>query len=266
MDSTQQLLDIEIREGDDCSIIAVDKSHLHPYNNGEINRVDISFMLHNDEIAYSDVLEINNIHDLHLDNSIYIKTSFNIEKDGLYTYYKIVVPTLEYYKVEDQNDLYRVYEGGRTGHYFWYNGSVWYPDDTKFQGFEVYDISKYWIEDMCKEITDIKDLCKIWELDSSIFWYSCDLFTICHIRKCLLNKQKDLLTSYTNNNCKVCAIDSEIVTDRDFVMSSVFVLEYLIEHKLYNEAQRILDQIFTCGNTLCGSYITSKGCGCGKTV
>ena len=90
----------------------------------------------------------------------------------------------------------------------------------------------------------------------------CKVFSICKLRKCLLNKEKDYVSKFlrgcnTGVHCK--ASDSED-TMRDFLLSTVFVLEHLICAGQTTEALRILKNIQSC--TLCSDDKTTTNCGC----
>ena len=88
-----------------------------------------------------------------------------------------------------------------------------------------------------------------------------ECFSICKLRKCLLTKEKDYVSKFlygcnTNTHCKTS--DNEDVI-RDFLLSTVFVLEHLICSGQSIEALRILKNIQSC--TLCSDNITTN-CGC----
>lgn len=52
---------------------------------------------------------------------------------------------------------------------------------------------------------------------------------------------------------------------RDFLLSALYVFDYLKDRGEYDEAQRILDNLTSCSD-LCGDYLsTNKDCGCGST-
>lgn len=87
------------------------------------------------------------------------------------------------------------------------------------------------------------------------------VFSICKLRNCLLSKEKEHISSFlhgciTNSHCKTS--DNENIT-RDFLLSTVFVLEHLICAGETTEALRILKNIQSC--TLCSNN-KSTNCGC----
>lgn len=89
-----------------------------------------------------------------------------------------------------------------------------------------------------------------------------EVFSICKLRSCLLSKEKDYVSKFlhgcnTNTHCK--SSDTEDVT-RDFLLSTIFVLEHLICTGQTTEATRILKNIKSC--TLCSDNKTTTNCGC----
>jgi hypothetical protein len=53
---------------------------------------------------------------------------------------------------------------------------------------------------------------------------------------------------------------------RDFLLSALYVFDYLKDTKNYEEAQRILDNMNGCGDFLCGGTNLKSDCGCGKVI
>lgn len=91
-----------------------------------------------------------------------------------------------------------------------------------------------------------------------------EIFSICKLRNCLLNKEKDYISKFlhgcnTNISCKNS--DAEDIT-RDFLLSTVFVLEHLICSGQTTEAVRILNNIQNC--TLCSDIKSTNNCGCNE--
>lgn len=87
-----------------------------------------------------------------------------------------------------------------------------------------------------------------------------ETFSICKLRNCLLNAEKDYISKFlkgcsTNSHC---SNDNTDIT-RDFLLSTIFVLEHLICTGQTAEATRILKNIDSC--TLCSDNKTTN-CGC----
>lgn len=96
--------------------------------------------------------------------------------------------------------------------------------------------------------------------DNSIIPLS-ETFSICKLRNCLLNMEKNFISKFlrgcgTNNHCSG---DTEDVT-RDFLLSTIFVLEHLICTGQTTEALRVLKNISSC--TLCSDNKSTNNCGC----
>lgn len=87
-----------------------------------------------------------------------------------------------------------------------------------------------------------------------------ETFSICKLRNCLLNAEKNYISKFlkecdTNSHC------SNNTTDiiRNFLLSTIFVLEHLICTGQTIEATRILKNVNSC--TLCSDNKTTN-CGC----
>lgn len=88
-----------------------------------------------------------------------------------------------------------------------------------------------------------------------------EIFSICKLRNCLLHLEKDFITSFLKgcNTNTHCSNDASNVT-RDFLLSTIFVLEHLICTGQTTEALRILKNISSC--TLCSDNKSTNNCGC----
>ena len=91
-----------------------------------------------------------------------------------------------------------------------------------------------------------------------------EIFSICKLRNCLLSKEKDYISKFlhgcnTNTHCK--SSDTEDVT-RDFLLSTIFVLEHLICAGQTVEATRIIKNLQSCN--LCSDNKSTNNCGCNE--
>lgn len=72
-----------------------------------------------------------------------------------------------------------------------------------------------------------------------------------------------------NKECGInCITDSGIIAKRDFIFITIYVLNWLINNKEFDEAARILNIINTCDYSFCGETNTFNnlgGCNCGKS-
>lgn len=77
--------------------------------------------------------------------------------------------------------------------------------------------------------------------------------------------QKQLIDNYTL--ARPCVSNSDIKQKCDFLLSALFVLEYLKDTKNYSEAQKIIDGVSTC-ISLCKeeTFLNHNTCGCGSTI
>lgn len=77
--------------------------------------------------------------------------------------------------------------------------------------------------------------------------------------------QKQILAN--PENCMECGMESSLRFKRDFLLSALYVFDYLKDIKNYEEAQRILDKMSGCSMYLCeGTDETKIDCGCGKVI
>jgi hypothetical protein len=118
---------------------------------------------------------------------------------------------------------------------------------------------QYYLLDIADTATekDILDYIRKYKEDPEV---NCEIFSICKIRNCLIDKEKTAITSFlkgctTNSHCNT----SNKATD-DFLLVSIFLLENLICRGNYEEAIRIVNAISTCG--ICNTK--SKTCNCCK--
>ena len=161
------------------------------------------------------------------------------EKDGLYMYYRLKVPTKKTLDEISQSSGKRLYYDA--------------------------DADKLMIGN--KELVSSEQLRDIVDNDSPETSYGIvefierPVFSICRISNCLENLQR----KYIFDGCpskKNCKEDPDKI-NRDFLFSSVFILRLLIQQQRYEEALRILESINDCG-TLCSNMQSPRinSCGC----
>lgn len=66
-------------------------------------------------------------------------------------------------------------------------------------------------------------------------------------------------------NCK-CDYNSSLKMKRDFLLSSLYVFDFLKDRQNFEEAQRILDNLGGCSDEICGDNNVKSDCGCGNIV
>lgn len=187
---------------------------------------------------------------------------FPIVKDGVHYYYKIVIPKLETLFIEDTSskDLYSlVYLKDQT---FYYNDNFYVAK----QNYETTPTSKEELLDnidlILKEseaeiVTNYIDLYKL--CGSQSFYCKKTVFIICKLTQCLLNLQRQIIDHNIYNKCTDY---KDIIEKRDFILSTIYVLDYLKDTNNFQEAQRIIENVLGC-NDICNTDNTlNNNCGC----
>ena len=91
------------------------------------------------------------------------------------------------------------------------------------------------------------------------------VFCTCNLMECFYKLAKGLLTTFCNKCVDKLENNKTAIQNRDLVWMAINVIKYLIGFGQYFEAQRILESITQCGNTICESLSTKSGgnsCGC----
>lgn len=142
-------------------------------------------------------------------------------------------------------DNYEIIRREDTEDYFIFD----MPEDGLFQ---------YYILNFTEEPKDILEYIQ----DNSIL-PECEVFSICKLRNCLLQKEKDYISQFLSecNTNSHCSKNSEDELIRNFLLSSIFILEHLICSGQTVEALRILRNI-NSSCTLCSNIESLNKCGC----
>jgi hypothetical protein len=216
------------------------------------------FVADNDNI-YDEYVSIEYLYHLDLfdSNSVIIKEDDVLSSsilplicDGTHCYHRFMIPKLEFLLVEtDQRDdnnnmLYNTV--CINNQLFYYNGNLYYCDKNDLV-LDEYMTKSDFIETYIYDIIEMSNNVIISDLENYIdkcsqsYYCKKILFSICNLTKCFVSLQKDLI-----KNCSTCTtLDT---TNRDFILSTIFVLDYLKDINNFKEAQRILDNITECGN------------------
>lgn len=249
-----QILDITLIL-DNCKLTAIDHT-IVPDNAESVyaNYVNVEFIVHNDETTPEKVI---------LSDTSQKSTTFDLKNDGIYHYYKLSIPSIEYffdveYPESIIGELFFVYDEFRT--------KLMQIQDTP----SVLTVDG--IVSVSKEVTYMdaynavfKEVDQELEANESYFFPKKEVFNICKIRKCLVYLQRKMLLG----NCPEtgdCSETKDLRNTRDFLMSAVYVLEYLKNTGNFAEAQRIIDNLSTCGFPCEDKDFTFSDCGCGHTV
>lgn len=237
----KQELNIKILENQECGITATDYTSYSE----SIKAAFIEFVVKDGSIIYNIVREVN------VPSDITTNTDIPIDGDGLYTYHKLVIPTLEYYRAGDLS--YNV-----ANKCFYYNQKIYKSNS---------DITLDQINN-CEKVGSITDMLKL-ALQADVSYYTEDFFVLCRIRNCFLQRINLGILDFVNAGCNPeCIKSSENLTARNFMIASLVVLDWLIANKDYDEAKRILDVLNSCDDYLCPSEYNGGvmgGCNCGKS-
>ena len=237
----KQELNIKILENQECGITVTDYTSY----NESIKAAFIEFVVKDESIIYNIVREVNTPSD------IATNTEIPINKDGLYIYHKLIIPTLEYYKAGDLS--YNV-----ANKCFYYNQKIYKSDS---------DITLDQINN-CEKITNVSDMLKLTDTED-VSYYTEDFFILCRLRNCFLQRINLSLLDSVEVDCHLeCIKSSKNLIARNFMIASLAVLDWLIANKDYDEAKRILNILNSCDDYLCPSGYNSSiigGCNCGKS-
>lgn len=239
-----QILDIQLHI-DNGFLIAVDTTVPVEGHKSFDNFVPIEFITYNED--FEEIAPIRTRPN----------TMFKLNNDGKYHYYKLMVPTLEHFA--DSEDL-----GSLLGEVYYDEKLMQIysvPADSSLESIKSASRSISAL-DAYKAVTDNESTA--FEANESYFFPKKEILNVCNIRKCLLNLQrKQLLEGCNKNNC---SSSKELRQQRDFLFNAVYVLDFLKETNNFEEAQRIIDNLSSCGFVCEEDTITFSDCGCGNTI
>lgn len=246
-------LHIETHISNECEFQAIDKSRYEEVQEIK-DYVFIDFLVYNDDTYLYTPNRFVSI----VRNGGWYGESFHfnskLDKDGKFTYYKYGIRTLESFEIIHPDDEVRPIAEEWTypvkNQIFYYQNKVFIG---KFDENSVDDVIA-----SSEEITNLFDLKNY--IEQIRFYFDTTVINICNLKNCLLSLQKELIDLKLSSKCNN---DSDIQDKKDFMLSSVFVLEYLISIKKYEEAVRLIDRLSSC-NFICKSNKLS--CNCGTTI
>lgn len=219
--------------------------------------ISVEFLLDlNDELVNSSVRIKNDLY-----NEMFAgeETVIKFPHDGTFTYYKFIVPKINYFhngfvseneKSNKQIPIYTI----QANEVFYYNSSL-YVSNAEVNGH---------LSDVLNNASIIKvtDICEY--LNSHILSFQKVLFSYCKLQKCLVNLQSRILKN--PNNCNGCGTLSGKTLDRynrDFLLSAIYLLDYLTQTNNFEEAQTILDSFVNCSGSICDDSELKSSCNCG---
>lgn len=231
--------------------VIVDQSKVHSSYNTD-------FVADNDNI-YEEYVSVEYLQHKHIfdPSSVIVKTNdalsasvLPLMNDGTYSYHRFIIPMFEFLLIDtdkfdaEGNMLYNTV--CISNQLFYYDGDFYYCDKDDLV-VDTYMTKSSFIRSYINDIINTSIKVSIDELekyiDTSYQSYFCKkiLFSICNLTKCFVSLQKDLI-----KKCGTCTTSD--TTNRDFILSTIFVLDYLKDTNNFKEAQRILDNITECGN------------------
>ena len=202
--------------------------------------------------------------DLHAELFDGEETIIKFPKDGTFTYYKFLVPKLSYFHngfITDENRKQIPKYTLQCNDVFYYNG-LFYVATSSVTTIE----SELFKEN--NQYVKIITVDEIWNYQSSIVFSTQKiLFSFCNLQKCLVNLQKQILSNPAScNDCGKSSSLASVKQNRDFLLSAIYVLEYLTHTDQFEEAQRVLDGLSDCSGVICKDFELKSDCGCGKII
>lgn len=194
----KQELNIKILENQECGVTATDYTSY----NKSIKAAFIEFVVKENSIVYNIVRVVNTPSD------IITNTDIPINEDGLYTYHKLIIPTLEYYREGDLS--YNV-----ANKCFYYDQKI-YKSDSNITLDQI---------NSCEKISNISDMLKLVDNDD-VSYYKEDFFILCRLRNCFLQRINLNILDFVEAECNLeCIKSSENLIARNFMIASLAVLD-----------------------------------------
>lgn len=245
----------------DCKLIAIDNSDYYSLGDDMINFIMLDFLSYNEtEIPIDKTIRMRREVVKRGQLLSRFSSEFILDKDGTYCYYKLVIPTLDYFKIGETtyNNL---------SNELFFDGKTLYK--CKFE-----DDDEHSYEEVIKNsivIDNYIDAYKIVHNNGASQTFYCPvkkIFSVCKLQRCLVYLQRQLLLI----NCKHCSYDkcdtdNTLRNRRDFLLSAMYVFDYLKDIGNLTEAQRVLDSMSSC-DSLCGDLLNNSNndCGCGNSI
>lgn len=218
-----------------CKLIAVDRTSLYI----TFPMLSVEFVLDFEK----NIVDCKQKQITHKKDVLLSSTELSLNKDDVYLYNKILVPSIESYK---EGSVYKV-----ANRCFCYEDNIYVSDRDIVN---IADISKL------NKITDLLQLIEI-KKNYSLLGYEEIFVSVCGLKNCLNALQTKLIYTCQTD---ACSSNVDSVLKRDFILSTITVINYLTTLCNYAEIHRILTQIQSCGNLCEDSSISFKNpCNCG---
>lgn len=171
--------------------------------------------------------------------------TINIQEDGHYIIYHIIIPT------KDPSEYINQSTELTTNYY-------WYADERIYYKGPNGESDNY----------ELKKILGLLSNTNSSIRYACkDIFVLCHLQECFVNHCKDIFSNLYTFQCskKSSKVDT---FNRDLLWMTINVIKYYIENGQYSTAQALLEEFENCGSTICkqssSTKLNSNGCGCSR--
>lgn len=237
-----EIKNIKITEDFDCNLY---------FSNERLDKVANKVFI--DFIADKDNSVIHNEVVVNTDFNIIPQFTYKPAKDGLFTYYRIVIPTLDYFSAGNSSYIIP------SNSLIYDNGSIYYTET------EITSI------DQATKETSINTIYNKAKSIESCYYGEKKYFCLCYLSRCLYNNMLDSLKEFVANGCySACEVKSGDKSDLSVIVLSA--LRYLLcgENPDYDEADRIYEIVNSCDGFLChdDNNITYSygGCNCGKNT
>lgn len=253
-------LDINVSVRPDCKLVVIDNNDYLSLSVDMTKHVLIEFASYNDDkFPISDSIKYKQS-----DNTVWYAnrfiTEYSIKADGIYWYYKLLIPLLDHFKNSDGK--YNI-----SADELFYDGKILFRCNKNFNNeSDSIEIKKN-SESIDNYITAY-NIVHNNEALQTFYAPKVKVFALCKLPKCLISLQKKLLlTNLGNCSFDSCSTNEELRNRRDFLLSAIHVLDYLIHTGNYMEAQRIIDNLSSC-NSICEDElgISKNDCGCGTFI
>lgn len=256
-------LNVQLIVHPNCKLTAIDdNSWVHtPGHEGSLlenltNYVSLEFLTDNVDKVLDETVIFQEFK--HGRDNLLFDSEIPMFKDGVHYYYKMLIPKLDYLFVEcgEHPNMYdSLYLKEQT---FYYNGCFYYYLGDNID-LDVPTTKQELLEKYAAEIISKSEKLDYLGLynkcgDQSFFCKKI-VFSICKLVQCFVNLQKQILSKSTID----CAEFAELKNQRDFLFSTIYVLDYLKDINNYSEAQRILEQVTACN--ICDD-LDLLNCGC----
>lgn len=161
-------------------------------------------------------------------NGYLTEVKLPLSKDGWYTIYHIILPTDKWYYKEQQNRFNKLNKYKDI--YITDGKSIYRRENGELVKLEILDLLR---EDLNKTTAHI---------------YSKDIFSTCYLEECYISICNKLLSKDS---------DTQIEYQRDFIWSTLEIINILVQNTNLRQAQSIIEEVMNCKG-FCFSNVENK--------